>query len=445
MTGLHFPERLVVAPIGSAAGSVVLPGSKSISNRVLLLAALAAAPTRIRHLLRADDTQRMLECLDRLGVEVTPENEAGTDVLVKGCGGAFPRRQASLFLGNAGTAARPLAAALALCGGDYLMDGEPRMRERPLGDLIKALRELGAEIRCEGAEGFFPIRIGQRRMPDGAEKCSVSGSVSSQFITALLLAAPVYSGGKGLEIEVEGRLISRPYVEMTVKLMRQFGAEVRETPRGYSVPHGAYRHEGICLVEGDASAASYFLALGALASGPVRVRGVGMHSIQGDVAFCRVLQQMGAEVAFGEDWIEARAPADRVLRAVEVDCTEIPDAAMTVAAMAAMARGVTTLTGIASWKVKETDRIAAMQAELQKFGAKVEAGDDFLRVTPPECLRPATVRTYKDHRMAMSLSLLACGGVPVTVEDPGCVSKTFPAYFEELTGLTQSVRPFVTP
>ena len=440
MTGRVFAEHLVVPPIGHAAGTVALPGSKSISNRVLLLSALSEGTTRIRRLLRADDTQRMLECLRGLGVEVAAENGDGTDVRVTGCAGHFPRRRASLYLGNAGTAARPLTAALSLCGGEYILDGDSRMRERPLGALLDALRALGADISCQKQEGFLPIRIGGRKFPAGAEKCSVPGNVSSQFITALLLSAPVYCGPGGLEIEILGQLISRPYVEMTLRLMRRFGAEVVEIPRGYRVLPGVYRHQGVCLVEGDASAASYFLALGALAGGPVRVTGVGSRSIQGDVAFCRVLEKMGAQIRMGDDWIEASAPAEGALRAVDADCTEIPDAAMTIAAVAAMSSGVTTLSGIASWRVKETDRIAAMQAELQKFGAQVLAGDDFIRITPPERLKPAAVSTYKDHRMAMSLSLLACGGVPVTIEDPGCVSKTFPAYFDELAGLTESGR-----
>ena len=419
-----FPEVLTVRPILSAAGEVPMPGSKSISNRALLLAALSSGRTELKGILRADDTERMMESLRKLGVSVEIDEGNPESVTVEGCGGRFPVRSAELFLGNAGTAARPLTAALALAGGSYLLDGVERMRERL------------------NREGYFPLRIGERRSVSGKASCHISGEVSSQFITALLLSSPVYSGPEGLEIIVDGHLISRPYVLMTLKLMEQFGVHAEDQGDRFFVPHAEYRRGNPYLVEGDASGASYFLALGALsgpADGPgVRVTGVGRDSIQGDVQFAAFLERMGARIAWGENWIEARPPVSGKLHGIHADCTEIPDAAMTLAAIGLMAEGETVLTGIGSWRVKETDRIAAMQAELSKFGADVKTGDDWLSVTSPQKLLPAEVSTYKDHRMAMSLSLAACGGVSVRILDPGCVSKTFPDYFERLAGLVKT-------
>lgn len=431
-----FPEKLVVRPIARAEGTVVLPGSKSISNRVLLLAALSGSVARLTGVLRADDTDRMIGALRALGVSVEESAEDPTAFTVTGCGGDFPVKSAKLFMGNAGTAMRPLAAALALAGGDYELDGVERMRERPIGPLVSALRELGADVRCEMKEGYPPLRIGPRGA--GASRCSISGAVSSQFITALLMAAPVYCGPEGLLIEIEGELISRPYVEMTLRLMKRFGVEAEDRGSAFFVPKGAYRFDGPCRVEGDASGASYFLALGAMAGGPVRVVGAGADSIQGDVAFADALERMGAVITRGPDWIEARAPESGELSGIEIDCTEIPDAAMTIAAAALAAGTPTKLTGIGSWRVKETDRIEAMQAELRRLGAKAESGPDWLRVEPAPALRPAEIRTYRDHRMAMSMALAATRGVPVTVLDPGCVAKTFPEFFEKLEAVCET-------
>lgn len=429
-----FPDKLVVEPIQRAAGAVALPGSKSISNRVLLLAALSDSVCELSGVLRADDTQRMLEALRALGAKVEESASDPTAFRVTGCGGRFPVSAAKLFMGNAGTAMRPLAAALALCGGDYELDGVERMRERPIGPLVEALRELGCDVACTMKEGYPPLRIGRPRAL--GRSCRISGSVSSQFITALLMAAPVYSGDEGLRIEIEGELISRPYVDMTLRLMRRFGVEAKDLGGVFFVPHGAYRMEAPYRVEGDASGASYFLALGALAGGPVRIEGAGRDSIQGDVAFARVLERMGARVSWGADWIEASAPASGCLLGLDVDCTEIPDAAMTLVPLALAASCPTKLSGIGSWRVKETDRIAAMEAELKKLGARVESGPDWLRVEPGAALRPAEIRTYGDHRMAMSLALVATRGVGVTVLDPGCVAKTFPEFFEKLEAVT---------
>ena len=430
---------LTIAPIARASGTVRLPGSKSLSNRALLLAALASGTTALDNLLDADDTRVMIDALRALGIAV---ERAGDSTAVTGGGGAFPSRAADLFLGNAGTAMRPLAAALAFAGGRYRLDGVARMRERPIGDLVDALNALGARIRYEGTPGYPPLMIEPAALR-GAGRVEIKGDVSSQFVSGLLMAAPTLApGGAGepasLEIRVPGRLISQPYVAMTLAVMRRFGVAVerRDGPEGaaFVVPRGAYRSPGRFAVEGDASGASYFLALGALAGGPVRVLGVGRDSVQGDVAFASVLADMGARVDSGPDWLEVRGDGG-ALRAVEHDCTAIPDAAMTCAVVALFARGRSVLRGIGSWRVKETDRIAAMAAELTKLGAAVETGADWLAVAPPPRLREATIDTYDDHRMAMCFALAACGGVPVHLRDPGCVAKTFPTYFDDLAGL----------
>jgi 3-phosphoshikimate 1-carboxyvinyltransferase len=419
---------LTVEPIAHAGGQVRLPGSKSISNRALLLAALSAQPTELAGLLDADDTRVMIEALRSLGVAV----QSGRDyTVVRGCGGRFPQRQADLFLGNAGTAMRPLAAVLAFAGGPYRLDGVARMRERPIGDLVEALNALGARIRFEGQAGFPPLLI----EPAGAvatDRVAIRGSVSSQFVSSLLMAAPLLAPPAGLQIEVEGEMISEPYVRMTLALMSRFGVPVDRQASQFRVMPTPYRSPGRLAVEGDASSASYFLALGALAGGPVRVSGAGSDSIQGDVAFARLLRDMGARVDLGPDWIEARSGP---LEAVTADCTAIPDAAMTAAIVALFARGTTRLNGIGSWRVKETDRIAAVGTELRKLGAVVHSGEDWISIEAPGRLREAWIDTYDDHRIAMCFALAAAGGVPVHVRDPGCVAKTFPNYFTELERL----------
>jgi 3-phosphoshikimate 1-carboxyvinyltransferase len=404
---------LDLGPLSRAAGTVRLPGSKSISNRVLLLAALARGETEVRGLLDAEDTQVMRAALGKLGA-------------------GLGAKQAELFLGNAGTALRPLTAVLALRGGEYRLSGAPRMHERPIRDLVDALRALGARIDYLGAEGFPPLAIHAGRIAAG-QTVSVRGDVSSQYLSALLLALPLAGGGT---IEVEGDLISTPYVEITLNLMQRFGVEVRRSAwRRFVVPGTAYVSPGKVLVEGDASSASYFLAAGAIAGGPVRVEGVGRASIQGDVRFTEVLGAMGARVALGEDWIEAEGHAP--LRAFDLDLNHIPDAAMTAAAMALFADGPCVVRNIASWRVKETDRIAAMATELGKLGAGVEAGADYLKVVPRQLASGVALDTYDDHRMAMSLSLVALGGVRVRINDPQCVAKTFPGYFAAFAGITR--------
>ena len=428
----HWPDVLTVRPIARAQGVVRLPGSKSISNRALLLAALAEGTTVLTRLLDADDTRVMIEALRALGI---PIERDGDTARVGGCGGRFPARSADLFLGNAGTATRSLTAALAFADGRYRIDGVARMRERPIGDLVTALNALGACIGYEGAAGYPPLRIepARRLLRD---EVAIRGDVSSQFLSGLLMAAPLVAPPEGLRVQVAGELISQPYVAMTVAMMKRFGVEVARCGDTFVVPRAGYRSPGALAVEGDASSASYFLALGLLAGGPVRVEGIGRGSVQGDVAFADLLQAMGARIERGSDWIEARAGDG--LRAVDWECTPIPDAAMTAAVVAMFAPGRTTLRGIGSWRVKETDRIAAMAAELRKLGAAVEEGADRISVSGPTALREATIDTYDDHRIAMCFALAAAGGVPVHIRDPRCVSKTFPRFFVELASLTRS-------
>jgi 3-phosphoshikimate 1-carboxyvinyltransferase len=434
MTGSGTPRRefLDLAPLAGAEGIVALPGSKSISNRTLLLAALAVGDTRVCGLLEADDVARMQDALAALGV-VIDGTRIPRDFVVHGAGGAIARNTARLFLGNAGTAFRPLTAVLALAGGDYELSGVSRMHERPIGDLVVALRALGADIRYLGNDGYPPLAIGSggTGTADVPDRVMVRGDVSSQFVSALLMALPLLTAriDRAVAVDVVGELISKPYVAITLKQMAHFGVSVqRDGWRSFVVPAGArYASPGTMHVEGDASSASYFLAAGAIGGGPVRVTGVGRGSIQGDVAFADVLAQMGADVRYGDNWIEARTSG--ALQGITVDCLAIPDAAMTLAIVALFAQGPTTLVGIASWRVKETDRIAAMAAELRKLGAIVESGDGHLRVFPPRALAPATIDTYDDHRMAMCFSLATLGGVAIRINDPDCVRKTFPGYF----------------
>jgi 3-phosphoshikimate 1-carboxyvinyltransferase len=420
-------EFLDLLPASKAKGLVHLPGSKSISNRTLLLAALASGSTDIRDLLQSDDTDRMLEALTSLGVNI---NKIGlNDYRVLGVNGSFANKEADLFLGNAGTAFRPLTAALAMSGGTYKLHGVARMHERPIGDLVDALRQIGADITYLGEEGFPPLLIKPATIAaNGVIK--IRGDVSSQFLTALLMALPMT--GKETRIEMVSELISKPYIDITLKLMAQFGVNVmRDGWERFTVPAAAgYKSPGTLFVEGDASSASYFLAAGAIGGGPVRVQGVGASSIQGDVAFADALEAIGVTITKGENWIEASAPS-LPLKAFDRDFNHIPDAAMTLAVVALFCDGPSRLTNIASWRVKETDRISAMATELRKLGAIVEEGEDWLRITPVEkLLSNAVIDTYDDHRMAMCFSLATFGGVPVRINDPKCTAKTFPTYFE---------------
>ncbi len=427
--------QLTLPPARRVEGEVALPGSKSISNRMLLLAALAHGTTKLADVLVADDTDRMIDALRALGVAIIVDSDpAKAETRVTGVDGAFPLRAGRLFLGNAGTAFRPLTAVLAILGGTYELSGVPRMHERPIGDLVNALRAIGCDIRYLEKDGFPPLAIGAGAARAGS-RVDIRGDVSSQFLSALLMALPLARGSSAASttVNVVGPLISRPYVDITTNLMRRFGVAV-ETPdeSTFAMPAGSrYVSPGRLSVEGDASSASYFLAAGAVGGGPVRVTGVGRDSIQGDVAFADVLARLGADVTFGPDWIEARA--GKRFDGGVVDCMAIPDAAMTLAMTALFADTPTTLTGIASWRVKETDRIAAMSTELAKLGVAVTSGEDWMRVVPPGAaspLRPAAIDTYDDHRMAMCFSLASLAGVAVTINDPDCVRKTFPGYFD---------------
>jgi 3-phosphoshikimate 1-carboxyvinyltransferase len=432
-------DYLDLGPFSRASGTIRLPGSKSISNRVLLLAALAQGETTITNLLDSDDTRVMLDALETLGVKLTRD---GDTCVVQGTRGAFQARRADLFLGNAGTAVRPLTAALAVNGGDYRIYGVPRMHERPIGDLVDGLRQIGAKIDYEENEGYPPLRIRPAQISVDAP-ITVRGDVSSQFLTSLLMTLPLVKAKDGVSvIQVEGELISKPYIDITIKLMERFGVTVtRHEWHRFEVPSGVrYQSPGRIMVEGDASSASYFLAAGAIGGGPLRVEGVGRASIQGDVGFVDALGRMGANVTMADDWIEVRGIGSDhgKLEPIDMDFNLIPDAAMTIAVAALFADGATTLRNIASWRVKETDRIAAMATELRKVGANVEEGADYLIVRPPAQLTPnAAIDTYDDHRMAMCFSLVSLGGVPVRINDPKCVGKTFPDYFERFLALTQ--------
>lgn len=435
---------LRLEPVRTASGRVDLPGSKSISNRVLLLAALCTEPTTINGLLDSDDTRVMLAALGQLGVTVV--QQGGHSVQIRDGGVPFRTRQAELFLGNAGTAFRPLAAVLSLLEGDYRLSGVPRMHERPIGDLVDALRGLGADIRYLGNPGYPPLAIGARQ-PGAGRSVTVRGSVSSQFLTSLLMAAPLVTAASGhsLAIRVNGELISKPYIQITLNLMSRFGVRVEQDGwQCFTVPAGAaYASPGTMLVEGDASTASYFMALGAIGGGPVHIHGVGAGSIQGDVAFADTVAAMGARVERRPDSMVVhglRVAAGDRLRAFDEDFNLIPDAAMTAAALAMFADGPCTLRNIGSWRVKETDRIHAMHTELAKLGAQVESGPDWLRVHPigPGVWRQAAIDTYDDHRIAMCFSLAAFGPEPVVIRNPGCVAKTFPDYFQVFQALVQA-------
>ncbi|WP_420475944.1 3-phosphoshikimate 1-carboxyvinyltransferase [Noviherbaspirillum sp. ST9] len=436
----HYPHHLDLQPAMHAQGNVRLPGSKSISNRILLLAALAQGTTKIFDLLASDDTHVMLMALQKLGVKWEQIGET-QDYIVHGVAGALPVHQADLFMGNAGTAIRPLTAALAVIGGDFTLHGVSRMHERPIGDLVDALNAVGTQIEYTGQLGYPPLHI--RRGHIHAQCMQVKGNVSSQFLTALLMASPLMASEHPVTIEVIGELISKPYIEITLNLMQRFGVAVERSGwQSFTVGAGQkYLSPGSIHVEGDASSASYFLAAGAIAGGPVRVEGVGRNSIQGDVRFVEALEQMGASITMGDNWIEAKS--NGVLKAIDADFNHIPDAAMTIAVAALYADGPSTLRNIGSWRVKETDRIAAMATELRKVGATVEEGADYLRVTPPSVISTAAIDTYDDHRMAMCFSLASLDGAArrgntIRINDPKCVAKTFPDYFDAFAKVAQN-------
>ena len=418
-------NTLTLKPIAKIDGEINLPGSKSLSNRALLLAALAEGTTTITNLLESDDTRHMLNALKQLGIDYTL-SENKTKCTVVGNAGAIHRaKPEELFLGNAGTAMRPLCAALCLGTGSYLLTGEPRMKERPIGHLVDALREAGAKITYKEKEGYPPLLIEAEGLSGG--KVNIDGAISSQFLTALLLAAPMAK--EDMTISIIGELVSKPYIDITLHIMREFGIEVEnEEYQTFRVKGGqTYKAVETFMVEGDASSASYFLAAAAIKGGTVKVTGIGKKSIQGDVQFVDVLEKMGAVVEWGDDFVSV---SKGELHAIDMDFNHIPDAAMTIATAALFAEGTTVLRNIYNWRVKETDRLFAMATELRKVGAEVEEGEDYLKITPPKVLKHASIDTYDDHRMAMCFSLLALDPASVTINEPECTAKTFPTYFE---------------
>ncbi|MDD2811345.1 bifunctional 3-phosphoshikimate 1-carboxyvinyltransferase/cytidylate kinase [Rhodoferax sp.] len=431
-------------PLQSASGTVHLPGSKSISNRVLLLAALCHGRTTLHDVLDSDDTRVMLTALRQLGCTIAQD---GHTVVIDGLGGQAKVTQTQLFMGNAGTAIRPLTAALALMGGDFELRGVARMHERPIGDLVDALRQLGCQIDYTGQDGYPPLHIGQPQLKLNAP-IQVRGDVSSQFLTALLMALPLVAK-QAIQIEVVGELISRPYIEITLNLLARFGIHIeRDGWQRFTVPAGcSYQSPSVLHVEADASSASYFIASGAIAASSrgqksIKILGLGADSIQGDIRFIEAAQAMGAKVLSGPHWLEV-SQGQWPLKAIDLDCNHIPDAAMTLAVMALYADGTTTLRHIGSWRVKETDRIAAMACELRKLGATVVEGADFIQITPPANVaawQTGSIDTYDDHRMAMCFSLAAFNPahLPVRIVDPKCVAKTFPDYFEALFSVVQT-------
>jgi 3-phosphoshikimate 1-carboxyvinyltransferase len=417
-------EQLTLQPVNKIDGTVNVPGSKSLSNRALLLAALAKGETRLTNLLDSDDIRHMLDALKLLGVEYSLSNDK-TECKVTGLGGAFSvDTPLSLFLGNAGTAMRPLCAALAASNVTVELTGEPRMEERPIGDLVDALLEAGADIEYLKNAGYPPLKITGSQLKGG--ELSVDGSVSSQFLTALLMAAPLFT--EDTTIAIKGELVSKPYIDITLDTMAKFGVSVENQDyQRFVIKAGQqYVAPKTFMVEGDASSASYFLAAGAIKGGTVKVTGIGKQSIQGDIRFADVLEAMGAKVEWFDDCIVIHGAP---LKGVDMDMNHIPDAAMTIATTALFAEGETCIRNIYNWRVKETDRLFAMATELRKLGVEVEEGHDYIRVTPGAALQHAAIDTYNDHRIAMCFSLVSLSDTPVTINDPGCTAKTFPDYF----------------
>ncbi len=426
-------EQLLLNPIAKVDGEINLPGSKSLSNRALLLAALAQGTTTLTNLLDSDDIRHMLNALHKLGVNYQLSGDK-KQCVVEGLGRPFNTAelgQLELFLGNAGTAMRPLCAALCLGQGEYLLTGEPRMFERPIGSLVDALRQAGADVTYLGNENYPPLSIKGTGLKGG--KIAIDGSVSSQFLTAFLMAAPMATADT--EIEIIGELVSKPYIKITLQIMHDFGVEVDNDNYQHFLIKGGqtYNAPGSYLVEGDASSASYFLAAGAIAGGSIKVTGIGKKSVQGDIQFADALEAMGAKIEWGDDYIKA---SKGELKAIDMDMNHIPDAAMTIAVAALFAQGTTVIRNVYNWRVKETDRLYAMATELRKVGASVVEGHDFIEVTPPAKLKHAQIDTYDDHRMAMCFSLVALSDTPVTINDPKCTSKTFPDYFDKLASVS---------
>ena len=423
-------NTLTLKSIIEINGQVNLPGSKSLSNRALLLAALSEGTSTITNLLESDDTRHMLNALKQLGIKYTLSEDKTECRIVGNAGPLQTEGFEELFLGNAGTAMRPLCAALTLGKGYYMLTGESRMKERPIGHLVDALRQAGAKISYLETEGYPPVQIEAKGLQGG--DVEIDGAISSQFLTALLMAAPMAEDD--MKISIIGELVSKPYIDITLHIMKDFGVEVVNHDYKIFEIKGKQRYKALerFMVEGDASSASYFLAAAAIKGGTVKVTGIGKKSIQGDVTFADVLEKMGANVEWGDDFVSVTKGE---LNAVDMDFNHIPDAAMTIATTALFAKGTTTLRNIYNWRVKETDRLFAMATELRKVGAEVEEGEDFLTITPPVQLRHAAIDTYDDHRMAMCFSLLALDPVSVTINEPECTAKTFPTYFNVLESI----------
>jgi 3-phosphoshikimate 1-carboxyvinyltransferase len=424
---------LQLKSVAKAEGIIVLPGSKSMTNRALLLSALSSEPIKLQGLLISEDTQYMFKALQALGVDICLDHQTCSGVVTGGL--SSNREQLTsplrLDLGNAGTAMRPLTAVLATSPGCFELHGNARMHERPIADLVEPLRAMGADIEYLGLEGYPPLRIQGQRLMGGHIK--MAANLSSQYVSAMLMAAPLMAGET--TIELTGKLVSAPYIQMTLTMMRRFGIHVQATPRGYHIPQQAgYRAPQQYQMEGDASTASYFLAAAAVA-GEVTVQGVGRDSLQGDLAFLGVLQQMGAGISIDTNQLTCRSQGG--LQGIDVSATDFPDAAMTLAVLALFAQGSTTIRDIYNWRIKETDRLTAMATELVKVGATVKAGCDYITITPPRAIAPALIETYDDHRMAMAFSLLCFSSRGVRLANPECVVKTCPDYFMMLRSITE--------
>mgnify|MGYP000474638230 FL=1 len=423
-------EQLRLEPISKVNGSVTLPGSKSLSNRILLLAALAEGTTVVENLLDSDDIRHMLGALKLLGVNVTL-NEDKTVATVEGVAGQFKTPSEPLFLGNAGTAYRPLTAVLAAVEGEYQLVGEPRMEERPIGHLVDALQALGGDVEYLKHKDYPPLAIKGGKINGG--QVEIDGSISSQFLTALLMAAPLFNGDT--EITIKGTLVSKPYIDITLDVMKRFGVTVSHDNYQIFYVKGCQQYQALerIMVEGDASSASYFVAAAAIAGGEIEINGVGAASVQGDIGFAKVMEQVGAKI----DWYDEKLVVRKgELNAVDIDANAIPDAAMTLATVALFAKGKTAIRNIYNWRVKETDRLYAMATELRKVGAEVVEGEDFIEITPPETFNDVAIDTYNDHRIAMCFAMVAVGGKPITINDPKCTYKTFPTFFKVLESVS---------
>lgn len=420
-------EQLTLNPINKVNGEVFLPGSKSLSNRALLIAALANGVTKITNLLVSDDINHMLNALKSLGIKYTL-SDCGTECTVTGNNGFFKTKEPlELFLGNAGTAMRPLCAALAASEGEYTLTGEPRMKERPIGHLGDALAQLNADIEYLENKNYPPVKITGKAL--AGNTVTIDGSISSQFLTAILMVTPLLA--TDTNIEIDGELVSKPYIDITLDIMQRFGVNVQNNNYQSFNVKGSQSYQALerYMVEGDASSASYFLAAGAIKGGKVTVHGVGKLSVQGDKHFADVLEKMGAEISWSDESITV---VGKPLTAIDMDMNHIPDAAMTIATTALFATGTTTIRNIYNWRVKETDRLNAMATELRKVGAEVVEGEDYISITPPKSIKHAEIDTYDDHRVAMCFSLVALSDTPVTINDPKCTAKTFPDYFDKL-------------